>query len=321
MTIQNSPVVAGQDQQEQLNSSINDAVFRLGAMPPVEFNPLADSTRCWDAKTGKKSNVVIYRAKDGVNHVVKDFKSGKAIFCNSAGTSETMDSECLAAIEAGHLEALQAKWNEAAFAARRRMAVVDTMPEPYRLKQDFPYLIKKKLPLEIVLSSGAGIDDGVLYVPLFGGHQNKLVSYQSINRDGDKRFLKGSQVAGAFSLVGDLELLKIENREAAQKLKPTILICEGWATAITLNESTGYPVVAAMSAGNLLPVAKTVRRHYPMGNLVICGDDDRFSSRNTGRLKATEAALEVGARVCFPAFPQGNAGTDFNDVISLEASV
>jgi putative DNA primase/helicase len=49
---------------------------------------------------------------------------------------------------------------------------------------------------------------------------------------------------------------------------------EGWATGATLHEATGLPVVVAFNAGNLLLVAKLIRREYPAARLVICADND-----------------------------------------------
>jgi phage/plasmid primase-like uncharacterized protein len=67
-----------------------------------------------------------------------------------------------------------------------------------------------------------------------------------------------------------------------------------------------------------MAVAKAVRKFYPFAQITVCGDDDRFTSTgNVGRKKATEAAKAIDAKVCFPIFPEGHKGTDFNDLVSM----
>jgi len=76
-------------------------------------------------------------------------------------------------------------------------------------------------------------------------------------------------------------------------------------------------VAVAFDAGNLLPVARAVRRLYPAALLVLCGDDDRATAArtgtNTGRVKADAAARAVGGVAVFPAGLEGEA-SDFNDM-------
>lgn len=93
-----------------------------------------------------------------------------------------------------------------------------------------------------------------------------------------------------------------------------LLICEGFATGATLHEESGYPVLCAMTSGNLKAVAMAAKAKCPDAELVICADNDRFTAGNPGLTKAKEAAKAVGAKVTFPRFPEGGAGTDFNDL-------
>lgn len=145
-----------------------------------------------------------------------------------------------------------------------------------------------------------------LLVPLrdLDGHGWNL---QRIGPDGSKRFLKGGRVTGLASPIGDLT-------------DPVrLVICEGWATAATLHEATGYPVLATMTAGNLRPVALAARERWPDAEIIIAADNDRFTKlpdgrENPGVIFATEAAAAAGARLMVPEFPPGVDGTDFNDL-------
>jgi putative DNA primase/helicase len=98
-----------------------------------------------------------------------------------------------------------------------------------------------------------------------------------------------------------------------------LCIAEGFATAATIHEVTGYPVAVAFTAGNLELVAQGLHRKFPDLQLIICADDDTATAGNPGLTKAKSAAVAVGAKVAIPEF--GNARphgvSDFNDVFQL----
>lgn len=144
---------------------------------------------------------------------------------------------------------------------------------------------------------------GLLIVPLFDAF-GLLWNVQRIQADGGKRFKPG-RAGGLFSPIGKLT-------------SPTkILICEGWATGATLHEETGHPVLCAMNAGNLLPVATAARSAWAGAELVICADNDRQTEGNPGVTYATAAAKATGATLIVPEFPEGVAGSDFNDLAAI----
>ncbi|WP_374625074.1 AAA family ATPase [Pandoraea sp.] len=149
--------------------------------------------------------------------------------------------------------------------------------------------------------------DGLL-VPLRDA-SGELRNLQFIQPDGTKRFKSGATVAGNYCSIGGKPSSTVP-----------LLICEGWATACSLHEATDYPVAAAMNAGNLLAVAKSLRAKLPGVPLVICADDDHLTDGNPGLTKATEAAKSIGAGVAVPRFggsrPEG--ATDFNDLHALD---
>lgn len=132
-------------------------------------------------------------------------------------------------------------------------------------------------------------------------------NFQTIAEDGAKRFLKGGRVIGLASPVGDIQTPE------------RLVVCEGWATAATLHEQTGHPVLAAMNAGNLRPVALAARERWPERDIIIAADNDRFTRLPDGRCNpgvifATEAAAAIGGRLAVPQFPDRCDGTDFNDL-------
>lgn len=166
-------------------------------------------------------------------------------------------------------------------------------------RADHPYLIAKQVQGHDLRQVG-----DLLLVPLVDQH-GFLWNLQLIDGDGRKRFRRRGRVRGLFSPLGELRAPEI------------LLICEGWATAATLHEETGHPVLAAMSAGNLRRVAEVARAHWPYTDLVICADNDRATPNNPGLTKAREAANAVGARLAVPEFAEDEVGTDFNDLANL----
>jgi len=136
-------------------------------------------------------------------------------------------------------------------------------------------------------------------------------SAQYIQADGSKTFQTGGRISGCFAAV---------TAGAKPNARTPLLIAEGFATACSLHEATGYPVAAAMNAGNLLNVAKAWRAKYPRVRIVICADDDTETAGNPGMTKATEAARAVGALLAVPDFgpDRPDRSSDFNDLHALD---
>jgi putative DNA primase/helicase len=105
---------------------------------------------------------------------------------------------------------------------------------------------------------------------------------------------------------------------------PRVVICEGWATGCTLAEDEpGARVLAAVDAGNLVPVAIAARHCWPSTEIVIAGDDDRLTEGNPGATKARAAAIAANGLLALPEWPENapESLTDFNDLaVWLERS-
>ncbi len=169
-----------------------------------------------------------------------------------------------------------------------------------RADPDHPYLIAK-----CVRPHGLRQRGDELLIPLYSS--GVLVNLQRITTNGNKRFLFGGRIKGAYSPLGRITPGK------------PLCICEGWATGATLHES-GYTVACAMNAGNLKPVALALRADYPDTEIIIAGDDDRQTEAegksNPGRTAAHDAAAACGGLVTFPEWPADAPLTlsDFNDL-------
>lgn len=167
-----------------------------------------------------------------------------------------------------------------------------------RADPDHPYLIAK-----CVRPHGLRQRGDELLIPLYSS--GVLVNLQRITTNGNKRFLFGGRIKGAYSPLG--------------RITPgrPLCICEGWATGATLHES-GYTVACAMNAGNLKPVALALRADYPDTEIIIAGDDDRLTEGNPGRAAANAAAAVCGGLVTFPEWP-ADAPLDLSDFNDLAA--
>ena len=200
----------------------------------------------------------------------------------------------------------QARQQTHAEAAQRARALWDAATEA---PADHGYLRRKGVQPH-GLRVGA---DGWLLVPMRDA-EGTLWNVQRIApeqpaKGSDKLFQKGGRKTGLWHMLGD-------PAGAA-----TLLLAEGYATAASVHEAGqnagGWPVAVAFDAGNLVHVARELRRLYPAALLVLCGDDDRATAErtgtNTGRVKAEAAARAVGGVAVFPAGLQGDA-SDFNDL-------
>jgi putative DNA primase/helicase len=100
-----------------------------------------------------------------------------------------------------------------------------------------------------------------------------------------------------------------------------VLVAEGYATAASLFEATGFTAAVAFDAGNLLPVAQALSKRYRRARILVCADDDYLTDGNPGVSRASAAALAVEGDWIAPEFARDREGkkiTDFNDLHARE---
>ena len=197
----------------------------------------------------------------------------------------------------------QAKAERERAAEDARLKCVELWSKGAPVAADHPYVTRKRIK-----PAGAKQLRDALLIPL-RDETGELRSLQFIQPDGSRRFKSGGIVAGAYCSIG-----------SKPDADTPLLIAEGWATACSLHEATGFPAAAAMSAGNLPAVAQALRVKLPDAALILCADDDHATIDNPGVTKAREAAHAVGGALAIPAFgpnrPEG--ATDFNDLAALD---
>lgn len=152
---------------------------------------------------------------------------------------------------------------------------------------DHPYLIAKGVkPFGIRWQSSGNL----LVVPV-RDIDGVLHGLQFISADGCKKFKTGTVKTGHFHKIGRTK----DN---------TIIIAEGYATAASIHQATGHAVIVAYDAGNLLPVAQTIRSKYPDMIIIIAADDDSHLPVNKGIVCATAAARAVNGLLVVPSFQE-----------------
>lgn len=168
---------------------------------------------------------------------------------------------------------------------------------------DHPYLVRKHIG-----AHGIKIDRaGRLVVPVIN-QSGEILSYQTIDAEGNKRFLKGGKIEGGFyELRGNRKI---------------VFIGEGFATCASIHEATGYTVMVAFDCGNLAKVAKSAKEMFPGSKIIIGADNDQFTEGNPGVTKGRAAAALVFGEIVYPSFGDSdmvdNKPTDFNDLHCLQ---
>lgn len=153
---------------------------------------------------------------------------------------------------------------------------------------------------------GARIEGWDLIVPL-RDVDGVLWSIQTIKDDGAKFFMQGGKVQGLFHQIGELDDL--------------VLLCEGFATGVSIHQAMQTGVVVCFNASNLVPVAQALKSVYPHKRFLICGDNDKWTSKpdgtpwNPGREFGEKAAKLVLGKCVLPSFVnEEGKPTDFNDL-------
>ena len=146
---------------------------------------------------------------------------------------------------------------------------------------DHPYLKRKGIEVHGARVTG----DGRLVIPLFD-FEGSLSSLQYIDADGGKLYHPGGATGGMSWQLGTTD-------------EPsTIYLAEGFATAATIHQVTGKPVVVAYSASNLVPVLAALRvRLGATQDIVIVADNDKSG---VGQRYAEQACAKHGARLVMP---------------------
>lgn len=164
-----------------------------------------------------------------------------------------------------------------------------------------PYLLNKQV--DTCPGLNVRFDRNDVIVPIFDA-SGKLWSLQRITYSGSKYFMPGGRIKGCYHTIGSI----------ADSEK--VLVCEGLSTGASLHMASGFAVVVAFNAGNLVEATIAAKQAWPTKPFLICGDNDLWTEkRNPGKEAAEEAAKRSLSTFILPKFAQAEKGfTDFNDL-------
>ncbi len=170
-------------------------------------------------------------------------------------------------------------------------------------RSEHPYLVAKALEPLGVRQTGRD-----LLVPMVDPGF-RVWNVQRIRPDGFKLFCKNARTAGLFWPHG---MHLSDGKPSAGPL----VIGEGFATMAAIYSATGFGVAAAMSARNLEPVAREMRKLFPSRELILAADDDCHLPHDLGLEAARKAAGAVRGSVATPRLETSSAdsGADFADI-------
>lgn len=227
----------------------------------------------------------------------KDFKTGQELRFNSAAEDPSMTRADIARVKAV-LKARKAE--EDLRIAERHAKIAIRAAHKWSLASKegtTPYLERKNIKLHSARIYGA---NNVIVPILEAGKE--IVSYQLIRPDGSKEFPFGGKKTGCYHIIGQINPTK------------PIIICEGFATGVSLYEAIsaawGQGVVVAFDAGNLLPVARSLRNEYKNTPFIVAADNDP-APYMTGQKAAAKVQKSVSnVSIVMPK----TIGHDFNDL-------
>jgi phage/plasmid primase-like uncharacterized protein len=198
-----------------------------------------------------------------------------------------------------------------------------------------PYLTKKGIkPVGDIRLCQLESYKNWLVVPMFD-EKGVLQSAEYIADDGTKRSQFGGIVQGCFFTLAERE-------------SGPVILAEGYSTGVSVFQATNWQTHVARNCGNLLSVARILRKKYPDRLLIVAGDDDHIQSCdackkevdvdsnpelcpncraphlkiNSGVVKGREAAKSVVGIFVTPKFSDSAEGkpTDFNDLANISGA-
>lgn len=182
-----------------------------------------------------------------------------------------------------------------------------------------PYLINKN-----ITAKNLKLDKfGNLLIPL-KDINGKLWSLQRIGKKGKKLIgvIKTEQ-----EIKDNVEFFAKKKgcfyTETPIDLHKTFQICEGFATAMSIQNITQKPTIMAVDSGNLLNVCDELIGKYPNKNIIIFADNDLKKELENKNNVGLDSALKCKEKyqkiqVIYPQIDQKEADiiTDFNDMLN-----
>ena len=264
-------------------AELRGAIRATGYEPPTNI-AIGKVTRF--STNGKRND------RSGWVHVFDDAR-GAAFGCWRSGEQHTWQEKKTYNLDVNEQEVMRQQFEESkrkavaernqayAIAAKEANAIFENAVEV----TEHDYLTNKGIRPNM-----ARIFGGKLIIPVYDD-KGRIQSLQSIFSDGNKRFHPGGKMLGGNVWLGDPSTSEM------------LLVAEGFATADSLQQATGYAVCVAFSAGNLKTVVEMISYQHLGKKIIVCADND---DSGVGLEKANACGVEVISPVIVG---------DFNDVM------
>ncbi|QTL41116.1 toprim domain-containing protein [Xenorhabdus budapestensis] len=176
------------------------------------------------------------------------------------------------------------------------------------------YLSKKGLqcPNQKLLKDGSL----VLVIQALDG---TITGAQVIKPSGEKRFVPGSKKKGSFIPLSPIT-----------GTPDTIIIAEGYATALTVSQLHEGLVLAALDEGNLSTVAGLVREQWTTAKIILAADNDWHElgelddkgkpKKNVGKITAEQTAKAIDGWIALPPTEYKADWDDYRQRHGIEAA-
>ncbi|WP_230578778.1 primase-like DNA-binding domain-containing protein [Xenorhabdus bovienii] len=182
------------------------------------------------------------------------------------------------------------------------------------IRGESQYLVKKGLhcPNQRLLQDGS-----LLLVTQTLSDTN--TGAQIITPNGEKRLVSGTQKKGSFIPVSEIT-----------GTPDTIIITEGYATALTVSQLHNGVVLAAIDESNLLNVAELVRKQWSESKIILAADNDWHAQgerdkngkfkKNVGKIAAEKVAKAINGWVTLPPTGHKADWDDYRQHHGIEAA-
>ena len=301
----------------ELNEALNDFKKALEEQGLIIDDLIVDGklhrVPVVDDNVHKKSGAYLVHIDNKVSGFIQNFKTGYKSNWNSKNINSLNNSEIIYAsskpkinFEEENLKTstiLENEFNNAKWAYNQH-----------------PYLVKKGFEKNYFLKQD---EFGNLLVPL-KDVDGKFWSSQRIFPSGDKMIgqllTKEEKEAGIKHLAKKQGCFHIIGAKQIDNVKE-IIICEGFATAVSIHEAIKKPVVMGIDIYNIENLVKIFKDKFPDKNIIIAPDNDKKQElkgkENIGKITALKLKDEYKVKVILPNLTEQEVKegySDFNDI-------
>lgn len=302
---------------EQFNNALRECGFLIDGLPVMDGK--IKRAKVEGDRGSEKSGAYVGYTNGYPAGYIENFKTGERVNWKFKLEQEVQ----VKSLSNAEIEAIK-KTNELRAAQRKEEQLRLNEKTAARLKDEYdnaqiaqvnhPYLKAKGIEVQ-----NLRVDRfGNLLIPL-SDSDGKIWSVQRIAANGNK-------IIGVIKTQKERE--NGEEYSARKKgcfyssepldLHEQFYICEGFATAKSIEILLDKPSIMAVDSGNLINVCEALLEKYPHKQITICADNDLKNEVNTGlnaALKCKEKYPQIN--VIKPSMADKNI-SDFNDLMRLK---